>query len=149
MSSCRLSQALLVHEDFMSARLHQYFGDVHAAPKSQGLSGHLLEREAALIQSSTGTTILEAQLVIRVAEIPKEMLGPLLDGNALFGDLLMKHSISVDFKKCELYGVSNAGQPPVYRWGRRHQMVSRQTSRVICDVDELLSPEGVLIGCTR
>lgn len=140
----RFSLTLLDHDGLMTPVLLAAFGRLFARQISSTYSGGWFVRRSSIFQRSTGERILDATLEISYAALPTGFLEKLTQGEELFGQLLSDFGIEVRISDKSIYSLNHDGHSGP-RWGRRVSMYRQDTDDLLCQVDELLVSEALLL----
>jgi len=139
-----LSGLLLDHDGLMTPRLSKAFGELTAAKRSHCLSETSFNRASLLCRKVDGQVILRAKLNIMIAELPEPLIDQLEKSDQLFGQLLIKYGVKVKFANRQLLRHGHGC------YGRKLQMLSVNTGKIVCEVAEFLENEASLIRlCDR
>ena len=134
-----LSLRLLSHRGLMTPQLIKVFGPLEAVQVSTTRGVERLERRSRLVSVATRAPILQAQLSIAFANLPDDLVTKLCDTSALFGQLLLDHSIDVDVALPQLFQTADGC------FGRRTALTQAISGRPICDVVETMSHDDQLV----
>ena len=133
-----LSLRLLSHHGLMTPQLSAAFGAMEATQISTKQSGQRLMRKSQLVSVDTGEKILHAELSIVFTNLPISLVKKLHETSALFGQLLLDHSIAVNVAEPQLFQTSDKC------YGRTTSMTETASGRPICDVTETMSDDALL-----
>lgn len=139
-----VSHALLTHDGLMTHQLIRLFGPVHAEQTGVERDGDTVTRWSTLVQTASGTPLLQATLVIATRTLPEGLLERLLSGNRLFGGLLADAGVEVRMTDRVIYRAGPPGGVYAGAWGRRQRMLRAKDGATLCDVDECLSEDAAL-----
>ncbi len=145
-TSQKLGGSLLDHDGLMTPILLAYFGSIKVEVlQTEVLNATTLRRVSRLHQAATGAVILDAEMILNTAALPRQVLIGLQDTPIPFGQLLMDAGITARSVERQIVGLGEKDKSE-RRLGRRHRLVNARTEQELCKIVETLSPLPVLLA---
>ena len=142
--SSGLEWSLLDHNGLLTPVLIVQFGPITAEKVSTDFVGSsVMRRLSRLHQATTGAVILDAEMILSTAALPKEVLTGLQETVVPFGQLLIDAGISarsVDRQILRLQPLDGGES----RLCRQHRLINTRSGQELCKVVETLSTLSIL-----